>query len=386
MEHPSRLSKTFVERVSEAGRYGDGRGGFGLSLLVKARSAGGWSKTFSQRIIIDDAVVNIGLGPYPIVSLPEAREAALANRRAVWNGIDPRRHDESVPTFAAGLDHVLAIHAETWRDGGKSEAQWRASLRDYAMDRLGSKRVDRITTADVLAVLTPIWNDKRETARRVRQRIGAVMKWAIAAGHRVDNPAGDALGAALPSGGHKATHFRALRHQDLAAVLGRIRATKACLASVLAFDFLALTACRSGEVRGATWAEMDLDARTWTIPAARMKAKVEHRVPLSSGALDELAKAREIADASGLVFPAPTGRPLSDNTLSKLLRENGIECVPHGIRSTFRDWAAESGQGREVAEQALGHTVHGVEGAYFRSDLYTARVELMQAWCDYLAE
>ena len=385
MKRPIRLTKSFVEKVNESGRYGDGRGGYGLSLLVVGRKSGGWSKTFSQRIIIDDIAVNIGLGPWPIVTLDMARETALANRRAVWQGIDPRRQDERVPTFADGLDAVLSIHAATWRDGGKSEAQWRASLRDYAMERLGSKRVDRITTGDVLAVLTPIWNDKRETARRVRQRIGAVMKWAVASGHRLDNPAGDAMGAALPNGNHKKEHFKAIGHQDLAAVMGRVRGSKACLASVLAFDYLALTACRSGEVRGATWAEIDVESKTWTIPASRMKAKVEHRVPLSTGALDVLARARELSDGGGLVFPSPAGKPLSDSTLSKLLRENGAAMVPHGLRSTFRDWAAESGHGREAAEQALAHTVHGVEGAYFRSDLYTARVEIMQAWSDYLA-
>ena len=290
-----------------------------------------------------------------------------------------------MPTFADAVKQVLAIHAATWRDGGKSEAQWRASLRDYAMDRLGGRRVDRITTGEVLAVLTPIWNEKRETARRVRQRIGAVMKWAIAAGYRSDNPAGDAIGEALPTNGHKATHYKALRHQDLAAALVRIRASKALLASVQALDFLALTACRSGEVRGARWAEIDIEEKTWTVPASRMKAAVEHRVPLSDGALAVLAQARELFDGSGLVFPAPTGRPLSDSTLSKLLRENNVNCVPHGIRSSFRDWAAESGHSREIAEAALAHVVHGVEGAYFRSDLFRARAELMQAWSDYLA-
>ena len=386
MDRPSKLSKSFAERVAHPGRYGDGRGGFGLSLLVKERAGGGWSKTWSQRIIVSgQGPVNIGLGAYPIVTLDEARAAALANRRAVSQGQDINHREAKAPTFSEALESVLAIHADSWRDWGKSEAQWRASMRDYALGKLGGKRVDRITTGDVLAVLTPIWNDKRETARRVRQRIGAVMKWAVAQGHRQDNPAGDALGAALPKNGHKRKHQRALPYSEVAAALERIRSTGAYRASVYALEFIALTASRSGEVRGARWSEIDLESSTWTVPADRMKSGVEHRVPLSSGALNVLAQAKDLSDDRGLVFPASRGRELSDNTLSKLLRENSIDCVPHGFRSSFRDWAAESGASRETAEAALAHAVKNqVEAAYFRSSLFDARVGLMQAWSDYL--
>ena len=387
MKHPSKLSKSFIERVAQPGRYGDGRGGFGLSLLVKSRAAGGLSKSWSQRIIIDGKPVNIGLGAFPVVNLEEARAEALKSRRAIWQGRDPRKQQEAkVLTFAEVSDKVIELHAATWRDGGKSAAQWRASLRDYALPVIGNKRIDRIGTADVLAVLTPIWNEKRETARRVRQRIGAVMKWAVASGLRDDNPAGDAIAEALPKSGQRQQHQRALPHGQVSTALRTVAESNAYPLTVYALEFLTLTATRSGEVRGARWEEVDLEAKTWTIPPERMKTGVEHRAPLSSGALAVLDKARELGDGSGLVFPSVRGGQLSDNTLSKLLRENNIKCVPHGMRSSFRDWAAESGASREVAEAALAHTVkNAVEAAYFRSDLYAARVELMQAWSDYLS-
>ena len=182
MVRPKQLSAAFVKTVRRPGRYGDGRGGHGLSLLVKPTTTARLSKTWAQRLYIAGRAVNIGLGSYPIVTLAEARRRALANRRTVARGGDPR--GGGIPTFAEAAHKVIAIHRESWRPGGKSEAQWRASLRDYAMPHLGTKRVDQVTTSDVLAVLVPIWSSKSETARRVRQRIGSIMKWAVAEGYR----------------------------------------------------------------------------------------------------------------------------------------------------------------------------------------------------------
>ena len=184
------------------------------------------------------------------------------------------------------------------------------------MPKLGRKRVDRITTADVMAVLLPIWSTKRETARRVRQRIGAVMKWAVAQGYREDNPAGDAISAALPKNSVRRRHQKALPHAEVADALGRVCVSGAHRATALAFEFLVLTACCSGEVRGVRWDEVDEPAAPWMVPAARMKAKLEHRVPLSSRAMAVLDEAREHRDRRGLVFPSPTGRVLSDSTLA----------------------------------------------------------------------
>lgn len=212
------------------------------------------------------------------------------------------------------------------------------------------------------------------------------MKWAVAQGYRRDNPAGDAIGAALPKHGVVRKHQRALPHGEVAAAIAMIRGTDAYRATVLAFEFLVLTAARSGEVREARWDEVDLDAATWAIPADRAKMKREHRVPLSSRALAVLSETLQLQDGTGLVFPSTTGRPLADATISKLVRENGIKAVPHGFRSSFRSWAAElSDAPREVAGLALGHVnPDKVEAAYMRSELYERRRKLMQEWADYL--
>ena len=277
------------------------------------------------------------------------------------------------------------MHTPGWKNGGKTAKQWHASLRDYAMSRIGARRVSDITSAEVMSILLPIWSTKPVTAKKVRGRIGAIMKWSIANGFRDDNPAGDAVGAALPKNGAVPAHFRALPHGEVAGALARVRASGAYRATVLAFEFLVLTACRSGDVRGATWDEIDLENAVWAIPGERMKVHRAHRVPLSSGARAVLVQSEELTDRSNLVFPSVTGRALSDSTISKLVRENGIAAVPHGFRSSFRDWCGEcSGALREVAEAALAHAVGGVEGAYARSDLFERRRTLMQAWSDYL--
>ena len=377
------LTAKFVREITAPGRYYDGDAG--LFLLVKPSGR----KSYVQRLTIHGKRHDIGLGSDRWTTLTEARAAAQANRKIARTGGDPLAAKRSAaPTFAEAVETVIAIHREGWKDAGKSEAQWRASLRDYVLPRIGRKPVDRITTVDVMGVLLPIWQEKHETARRVRQRIRTTMQWAIAQGHREDNPAGDALSAALPKNGKAKSHQRALPFAEVAGALDTVKGSDAGRATVLAMEFLALTACRSGEVRLATWAEIDLDAATWTVPAGRMKAKRDHRVPLSDRAMAILGEARELADGSGLVFPSPRGKALSDNTLSKLLRDMGIPAVPHGFRSSFRDWAAEcSNAPREVCELALAHVNSDrVEAAYRRTDLFERRRELMQAWAAYLSD
>ena len=316
-----------------------------------------------------------------------ARERALENARAIAQGHDPRRSARAVPTFAEALDTVIGIHAPHWKDRAGSERQWRTSLATYALPRLGAKSVDAVTSADVMAVLLPIWSTRRVTAGRVRQRIGAVMKWAVAQGLRADNPAGDAIAAALPRTAPVQRHQRALPHAEVRAALAQVRDCDACPSIRLAFEFLVLTATRSGEVRNARWQEIDRDGAVWTIPAARMKNGREHRVPLADRALDVLDEARELAVADGLMFPSPRGRPMHQKHLSELLRALRVDAVPHGFRSSFRDWAAEcSDAPREVCELALAH-VNGdrVEAAYRRSDLFERRRILMQQWADYVS-
>ena len=385
MQRPKTLSAAFLKTIRTPGRYGDGRGGYGLSLLVKPMANGRISKSWSQRLRWQGKPFNLGLGAYPLVTLAEARAAALANARAVAQGIDPR--SGGVPSFETATATVIALHEPTWKAGAKTAGMWRASLRDYAFPVIGNMPVDRITSADVLAVLTPIWTEKPELARKIKQRMSAVFKWAIAEGHRLDDPAGPALSAVLPrQNGNGRQHHRALPHGDVAAALATVKASGAYPVTALCMEFVALTACRSGEARQATWAEIDMDAAVWAIPAGRMKQKREHRVPLSSAAVAVLEAAQAHRDASDLVFPSVTGKPLSDNTLSKLLRDLKIPAVPHGFRSSFRDWCAETNQPREIAESALAHTVgNKTEQAYFRSDLFERRRDLMQAWAEYLS-
>ena len=215
-----------------------------------------------------------------------------------------------------------------------------------------------------------------------------MLRWSWAHGYVSENVAGEGIDGALPAMPNVKEHFRALPYREVAAALTTVEKSRASKAVKLCLRFLILTAARSGEVRGATWAEIDLDAREWRIPGGRMKGGREHRVPLSDAARDVLVRARGLEDGSGLVFPSPTrtGRPLSNMALTKILRDQGLadRATVHGFRSAFRDWCAETGKPREIAEAALAHTVGGVEGAYFRSDLYARRRVLMDQWAAFL--
>ncbi len=244
-----------------------------------------------------------------------------------------------------------------------------------------------ITSADVLGVLTPIWTDKPETARRVRQRIGVLMDWAIAQGYRDDNPAGAALAAVLPKLPRTAAHHKALPYAQVPHAVRTIRDSSASRMSKLALEFLVLTASRSGEVRQATWDEVDLDALVWTIPADRMKAGREHRVPPAERAADILTGARQVVPGVGLIFPSrQAGETLSDMTFTALLRRLSIPAVPHGFRSSFRDWVPECTDAPQaVMESALAHVVsNATEAAYFRFDLFERRRVLMDQWATFV--
>ena len=374
-----RLTVAKLRQAVEPGKYMDGDG---LFLLVKPSGR----RTWVQRVTIAGKRRDIGLGPHPLVGLARARGAAEDNRRMIRDGGDPlAERAPATPSFAQAFEKVIDMHRPSWRNG-KTEKRWRATVQTYAMKRLGRRRVDAINTADVMAVLLPIWTEKRETARQVRQRIGAVMKWAVAQGYRDDNPAGESLGAALPRSSGTATRHRSLPHGHVADAIRTVRESDAGAFTKAAFEFMVLTAARSGEVRLATWEEIDIDAKEWVIPSVRMKAGREHRVPLSQRALEVLEEAAALAEGSGLCFPSPTGKAMSDSTLSKLVRENGIDAVPHGFRSSFRVWASErTSAPREVAEAALAHVNSDrVEAAYQRSDLFDKRRTLMDGWARYL--
>jgi len=380
-----RLSALQVKNLTRPGKYGDGRGSYGLRLVVTP----GGTKNFVQQITVRGRRREIGLGPYPLVTLREAREAAFDNARLARAGGDPleARERERQPTFAEAAEAVVAIHEATWDAGGKSAYQWRATLRDYALPKIGPKRVGDVTAADVLAVLVPIWTAKQETARRVKQRLSAIMKWAAAQGYRTDNPV-DGIDEALPRGAKRPTHLKALPYSEVGDAVRRIRGSDAGISVRLALEFIILTAARSGEVRHARWSEFDLVGATWTVPATRMKAKREHRVPLSERGLAVLEEARVVEDGSGLVFPSPNGKPLGGGVLSELVRALGIQAVPHGFRSSFRDWASErTNTPHAVMEAALAHVIpNKAEAAYARSDLFEKRRGLMDAWALYIGD
>ena len=380
------LTAKFVAAVTAPGKHYDGDAG--LYLYVRER-AGNVSKAYVQRLTIDGKRADIGLGSTKWTTLTEARATAQVNRKIARQGGDPRRRPAAVPSLEEAADSVIAMHSGTWRDGGKTEARWRSTLAAYVFPRLGRKSVADITTADVLAVLTHdgFWSTKRETARKVRQRISAIMDWAAAEEHRTDNPC-HALKAALPKAGRKTQHQRALPFDRVSGAVGRVRVSGAYPTTKLAFELLVLTATRSGEVRRARWEEFDLDATVWTIPGERTKTGRPHRIPLSPRALDVLRDAAEYRDRTGLVFPSARGLTMSDMTISKLIKELGIEAVPHGFRSSFRMWAAErTSTPREVCEFALGHVVGAeAERAYQRSDLFDKRRALMESWAAYLGD
>ena len=358
--------------------------GHGLNLRVDPSGARRWV----QRLVVRGRPRMLGLGGYPLVSLAEAREAAFANRKIARSGGDPfaaRRRARGVPTFEEAAATVFALHRSGWRSADYSASLVRL-FRRYVHPHIGTLAVSDVTTADVLTVLTPIWHAKPNSARRVRQRIGAVMKWAVAQGYRQDNPAGDVLGQALGRQHAVVRHMRALPHREVADAIRRMHATSAPTAVKLAFEFLVLTAARSGEVRAATWDEMDLDAAVWTMPASHTKSNREHRVPLSHRAVAILQEARRLG--RDLLFPSTRGRQLRDTAISRVLNDLGIAAVPHGFRSSFRDWAAEQTNARQdVIEASLAHLVRDpTVAAYARSDLFERRRRLLDDWAAYLGK
>ena len=384
MERLRRLSAAFVQTITVPGRYGDGRGGFGLSLLVKPTSTGRVSRSWAQRLRIDGIPLNIGLGSFPGVTLSEARKRVLANLRIIEAGGDPRQKPERAPTFAEAMERAIDVLRPGWREGGKAEHQMRFLLTEYALPHIGKRRIDSIQPVGLLEFLAPLAIEKPSAGAKVKARMGQVFQWAVSQGFRTDNPADRNINQALPKAGTRA-HFKALPFREVGAALQTVRGSGAWLGTKLAFEFLVLTAARSGEVRLAEWSEIDLDAVVWTIPASRMKSGREHRVPLSGAALDVLRRAGELSDGTGLIFPSANGKALSDSTVSKLLRENGIPAVPHGFRSSFRDWCAEENIDRQVAESALAHRVgDATEAAYLRSDMFALRRATMDDWGAYV--
>ncbi len=380
--HPhNALSPAFVRNVREAGRYCDGNG---LYLDVRPSGSRGWI----ERLTIRGRRTELGLGGYPLVSLKEAREKAFANRKLAREGGDPlseKRRAESMPTFAGTAHRVWKQLRPGWRSNRHAQV-WLNSLERHVFPRIGGMPVSEVTSADVIGILAPMWHGKPALARKLRQRMRAVMEWSVAMGLRQDNPC-DRVGPVLGVQGNRTQHLQALPHGEVASAIRTVRAAKGRPVVKLAFEFLVLTAARSREVRGAVWREIDGDGAVWTIPAARTKGNREHRVPLSRRALEILEEARGIGRGGALVFPGVRGGPLGRTAIWHLLKACKVEAVPHGFRSSFRDWAAEeTDHPREVAEAALAHKVRSqVEAAYRRTDLFERRRRLMDEWSAYLA-
>ena len=376
----ARLSAAKVKAIKKPGLHGDGNG-------LYLRVTGSGSRSWMQRIVIHGHRRDLGLGSYPAIGLAQARALALANKALVTAGRDPlaERRRANVPTFREAAKKVYDANLPRWRNG-KHTVNWWGSLELHAFPVIGEVKVDRIRRSDVLAVLEPIWAVRPETARRVRQRIRTILRWCEAHDYCAGNAAGEALNGALPPMPRLQSHHRALPYREAAEALETVDASDASVSAKLCFRFLVLTAARSGEARGAIWDEIDEAAREWRIPAGRMKGGVQHRVPLSDAALAVLEQASQLRDDSGLVFPSPArpGRPMSDMTLTKVLRSTGLaeRATVHGFRSTFRDWAAEcTNAPHAVMELSLAHAVgSSVEQAYARSDLIAKRRALMDQW------
>ena len=376
----ARLTATAVKAARAAGRYGDGDG---LFLLVGR----GGGKSWLVRVQKDGKRRDIGLGSAAKVPLKLARERAIVVRSQVEAGIDPvaeRRKAAGVPTFREAAALVHAEHKVGWKNG-KHRAQWLSTLDAYAFPLFGDVAVSLIDAPAVRDALAAIWLTKPETARRLRQRIATVIDWAVAKGYRDTPLAMAVIDKALPKQRERVKHHAALPHADLPAFMVDLRAKETM--GQLALEAVILTAARSGEIRMATWGELDLEAATWTLPADRMKAKREHVVPLSAPAvaLFERMKAHR-RGTSDLVVPGNVkDKPLSDMTLTKALRDMGLAVTAHGFRSTFRDWAAEAtNYPSDLAEAALAHVVADkTVAAYQRGTMLEKRRTMMAAWAGY---
>jgi len=397
------LTAAFVEKGTKPGRYGDGAG---LYLLVRSREAKFWLFRYTR----GGRMREMGLGPAvgrAAVSLAVAREKAGELRAIVRAGRDPlaERDEEAAKaeadaarakaaavTFAACADLYVGAHEASWRNP-KHRAQWRSTLATYVLPVLGPLPVGEVDTGAVVQIIEPLWRTRTETASRLRGRIEAVLDYAKARGWREgENPARwrGHLDNLLPQRAKVARveHHAALRWREIGGFMERLRQCSGIGARAL--EFAILTATRSGEVRGAMWLEIDLDHAVWTIPAERMKAGREHRVPLSEAALAILHEIAALKNGSGLVFLGQRrGVPMSDMTLTAVLRRMGKgDLTAHGFRSTFRDWCAEStNHPRELAEAALAHTLRDkVEAAYQRGDLLAKRRRLMDDWAAFCAK
>ena len=378
--HPHKaLTARTVSTTTEPGRYADGGG---LYLLV----APGGSKSWMLRTVVKGRRCDIGLGSVELVSLADGREEARRLRRIARAGGDPlaerRQERRPVPSFEDAAKAVHTAHAASFKSD-KHSKQWLSSLAEV-FKAFGAKRVDAITSADILAALNPHWLTRPETSRRVLQRVRVVFEWCKAQGYRTDDNPTQGLTKVLPKQRVAKGHHAALPYQDLPAFVQALREADAGDVVKIAFEFTILCASRTSETLNAAWTEIDLEAKTWTIPGPRMKAGIEHRVPLSPRCIEILERTKALSDGGPYVFPGRSPKkPLSNMVfLMALRRMERRDVTTHGFRSTFRDWAAErTNVPRAVCEAALAHTLRDkTEAAYNRTDLFDRRRDLMTSW------
>ena len=374
--------------LKKPGRYADGQG---LFLEVKSATAASWILRYKS----GEKTREKGLGSAFVLELAKAREAAAKVRVQVAEGHDPlaeKQAAKEAPTFKTVAAEVLATLKPGWRNA-KHAHQWEKTLETYAYPTIGDKPVDTIDAQDLLAILQPLWLDKHETGRRVRQRLATVLDYAFSQGWRPAETPMRAISRGLPKRPKAVKHFEAMPYGEIAAFMAELRAERAGMGA-LALEALILTACRSGDIRGATWDEIDLDAKLWAIPETRMKRPRPHLIPLSDAAVAVFRKALDLRTGEEpLCFPGiartratatqpAMAKPLSDASLKAVLVRMGRTALPHGFRSTFKDWAGEVARyPNELSEAALAHAIKDkTEAAYRRGDLLERRREMMDAW------
>ena len=381
-----RLSAVKVTKLKEPGLYEDGAG---LRLVITDTG----TKRWALRVTINGRRVERGLGVYPDVGLDDARKKASELRRAAKDGCDAhveeRQKRRSNATFTDAFEAFFDVRRQQLSNG-KHVQQWRNTMRDYVLPKIGRRPVADVTAAEVIDILKPIWFTKPETASRVLQRLKAIFDSAILRGMRERANPCIGVSAELGTYHRQVKHHAALPWRSVPAFVRELRQRPSMLATRLALEFLILTAARSGEARGALWEEIDIERKLWTIPGVdpvtgrRMKTRETHVVPLSDRAVAILLEARKLRNGPA-VFPGTKGQPVSDNTLSKLMRDAEIAGTPHGFRSCFKDWCAETGVRDEVSEAALAHAdPNAVRAAYRRTRFLDERVGLMQRWADYV--
>lgn len=383
-----------VSRLRDKGEYAVG-GVSGLYLRVD-----GAARYWIFRYRSGAGRHKLGVGAYPAITLAMARDIAREHRLTLAGGTNPlsdrviRRQQQALQDskrllFKDAVKQCIKDKAKEWSNP-KHAAQWTSTLETYANPKIGELDVTSIDTQHILQVLRPIWESKTETASRVRGRVETVLDWSfVNISHKGQNPARwaghlDQI-LAKPKKISQVEHHEAVPFKSVNEVFRKITAAQGMGARALLFQIL--TAARSGEVRGAKWDEFDLDGGVWTLPAARMKARREHRVPLSRQAI-ALIKTQSKMENCDLVFPGLKNKALSDMSLTAVMRRLGFTAVPHGFRSTFRDWAAECTEfPNEVVEMALAHAIENKsEAAYRRGDMLQRRIPLMQDWADYCAK